>query len=114
MRWTKALPLCALIAACATAPETSMKATAEGATTLVGRAENAKGGAVLLVGEVPYYVLGLDAWPDALLHQRVQVTGVPGRRQYLPEATVDASGAVSQGAVGPQDVLEDATWRLAE
>lgn len=110
MRWTLLLLCLAGLAACATTPETPMTKP----TTVVGTAENAKGGAVLLVDDVPLYVVGLDAWPDELLHRRVQVTGVRARKQYLPEATVDASGAVSQGAVGQQDVLEGASWQLAE
>lgn len=83
-------------------------------TTLVGTAENAKGGAVLLVDDTPVYVEGLAEWPDALLHTKVKATGVRTRKQVLPEATVDATGAISQGAVGQQDVLERATWAPAE
>lgn len=109
MRWTLLLPLLAWLAGCATTPETPMTTT----TSLVGTAENAKGGAVLLVDDTPVYIEGLDAWPDALLHAKVKATGVRARKQYLPEATVDATGAVSQGAAGQQDVLERATWAPA-
>lgn len=110
MRWTLLLPLLAWLAGCVTTPETPMTTT----TTLVGTAENAKGGAVLLVDGTPVYLEGLAAWPDALVHAKVKATGVRTRKQLLPEATVDASGAVSQGASGPQDVLERATWAPAE
>lgn len=112
MRWTL-LPLLAWLAGCATTPETQMTTTTT-ATTLVGTAENAKGGAVLLVDGAPVYVEGLAEWPAALLHAKVKATGVRTRKQLLPEAAVDASGAVSQGAAGPQDVLERATWAPAE
>lgn len=110
MRWTLLLFLLGGLTACATAPETPMTTT----TTLVGTAENAKGGAVLLVGDTPVYIEGLDEWPDAWLHRRVTATGVRTRKQYLPGAAVDETGAVSQGAVGPQDVLERASWAPAE
>jgi hypothetical protein len=106
MRWLTAVPLVALLA-CATAREATMT---EARTTVVGRAENGKGGAVVVLESGPVYVEGLAAWDDALVHQRVRVTGVRRTKQLLPEATVDASGAVSQGASGPQDVLEGATW----
>jgi hypothetical protein len=96
MRWTLLLPLLAWLTSCATTPETPVTTT----TSLVGTAENAKGGAVLLVEGVPVYIEGLDAWLDALLHTKVKATGVRTRKQVLPEATVDATGAVSQGAVG--------------
>jgi hypothetical protein len=69
---------------------------------------------VPLVDGVPVYIEGLDAWPDALLHTKVKATGVRTRKPVLPEATVDATGAVSQGAVGLEDVLERATWVPAE
>jgi hypothetical protein len=106
MRWLTALSLVGLVA-CASSREATMT---EAPTTVVGRAENAKGGAVVLTDGGPVYVEGLAAWDDALLHQRVRVTGVRRTKQLLPQASVDASGAVSQGAEGPQDVLERATW----
>jgi len=106
MRWLAMVPLAAFVS-CATAQEATMK---DAPTTIVGRAENAKGGAVVVTDAGPVYVEGLAEWGAALLHQRMRVTGVRRTKQLLPEATVDASGAISQGAMGPQDVLEGASW----
>ena len=83
--------------------------------TIEGTARDAKGGAVLLTtdGE-PVYIGGLDSWPEELFGKPVVVSGRLVRRQYLPEATVDESGAWSQGTTGGQQlVLEEAAWKLA-
>ncbi|MDX2009821.1 MAG: hypothetical protein SFW67_06515 [Myxococcaceae bacterium] len=76
---------------------------------LVGQAADAKGGAVLLVGEQPIYVMGKASWPEALLNQRVALGGRLVRKQHLPLARRSPDGAMSQGAVGEQLVLEDPT-----
>lgn len=80
---------------------------------LGGTARDAKGGAVLLVGDEPVYLSGLDAWPPKASGQAVVVTGTLASKQHLPEASRDASGAISQGASGKQLVLEAPQWRLA-
>ncbi len=79
---------------------------------LGGTARDAKGGAVLLVGKTPVYLPGLDAWPAGAQGQQVVVGGTLVQKQHLPEARRDARGAVSQGASGPQWVLESPQWRL--
>lgn len=79
---------------------------------LVGTARDAKGGAVLLVNNAPLYLAGLDAWPMVANGKQVAVGGKLVDKQYLPEAKKDAKGAISQGAVGSQWVLEAPTWRL--
>jgi hypothetical protein len=78
---------------------------------LVGTAENAKGGAVLLVGDTPVYVAKRSAWSAAELHHRVSLGGQLVRAKFLPEATVNAKGEVSQGVApgSSQYVLRDAT-----
>ena len=77
---------------------------------LVGVAENAKGGAVVLVGKSPVYIAGKGAWPETLRTKRVSLGGTLTHEQYLPEATVSPKGEVSQGTSGgSQTVLRDAT-----
>ena len=78
---------------------------------VTGTAQNAKGGAVLLVEGAPYYIPQLDEWPDEFLGQKVEVTAIKKVEQFLPEATVDKDGAISQGAVGQQTTLRQATWK---
>lgn len=67
---------------------------------LVGTAENAKGGAVVLVEGQPVYVEKKESWPDTLRGKRVGLGGRLTRAQYLPQATVNAKGEISQGTTG--------------
>lgn len=78
---------------------------------LVGTAENAKGGAVVLVDGTPVYVAKKDSWPEALRTKRISLGGKLTRSQHLPKATVNAKGEISQGTTGGSNdyVLRDAT-----
>lgn len=78
---------------------------------LVGTAENAKGGAVVLVDGTPVYVAKKDSWPEPLRKKRISLGGKLTRTQYLPQATVNAKGEISQGTTGASTdyVLRDAT-----
>lgn len=82
---------------------------------LVGTAENAKGGAVVMVDGTPVFVAKKDAWPDALRTKRVSLGGKLTRSQHLPQATVNAKGEISQGTTGASNdyVLRDATGPTA-
>lgn len=102
------------------APETPVKAPRP-LPSLTGRrvrlsgiAREAKGGAVILVDAQPLYLQGVDGWPAGVNGKRVIAVGTVVTRQHLPEAKRDAKGAVSQGAVGTQYVLEAPTWVPAE
>lgn len=79
---------------------------------LSGIARDAKGGAVLLINGEPIYLQGVDSWPDSADKKIVSVGGKLVSKQYLPEARTDAKGAISQGAVGSQTVLENPVWRV--
>ncbi len=79
-------------------------------TSLKGRAADAKGGAVLLLGpaRMPVYLQGMAAWPDEAHGKRQTVRGRIVRRQHIPEARQDEDGAWSQGVApgsGPQWVV---------
>lgn len=73
---------------------------------LAGVAQNAKGGAVLMVEKQPLYLAGVEAWPSAMVGKPAIVGGTVVDRQYLPQATKGPNGEVSQGAVGSQLVIE--------
>lgn len=105
------LLLLVAVTACATSPENAMRDTL---TTILGRAENAKGGAVIVTSDGPVYVEGLAAWDDAVLGRRVKAAGVRVRKHVLPEGGKNEKGEWLQGAEGPQDVLERATWQLVD
>ena len=79
---------------------------------LSGLARNAKGGAVLLVDGAPLYLAGMQSWPAEAEGKQVAVGGTLVDKQYLPEATRNAKGEVSQGGAGTQLVLESVAWRL--
>ena len=79
-------------------------------TALTGRAADAKGGAVLLLGpaRMPVYLKGMAAWPEEEHGKRQTVRGRIVRRQHIPEAHQDEGGAWSQGVApgsGPQWVV---------
>ena len=83
---------------------------------LSGPARDAKGGAVLLLNDVPVYLAGLESWPLVVRGKQVAVGGTLVDKRYLPEATRNAKGEIAQGtAVGStQYVLESPTWRLLD
>jgi hypothetical protein len=81
---------------------------------LSGIAQNAKGGAVLMVKETPYYLEKLESWPTEVTGKLVGVGGKLADKQYLPQAFKNAKGEISQGAEGTQNVIEAPTWRVIQ
>jgi len=80
-------------------------------------AKNAKGGAVVVADDGSLiYLKNVVAWPENMLGKKVSVTGLLKKEQYLPVATTDLNGAVSQGATEKQLdlVLEDAKFELSK
>jgi len=85
-----------------------------GRTTVVeGLALNGRAGALVQTDEGTwYYVGGLESWDDALVMQRVSVTGV----LRLREADVPREQPEGEHSTGLADdtlVLDDASWSLA-
>ena len=82
--------------------------------TLRGTARNAKGGAVLLTSNnVPCYIEHLDCWPEDLDGKQIVATGTLREKKLIPDPFIAPDGAISQGAIGDQKVLEDAQWKKA-
>jgi hypothetical protein len=81
---------------------------------LSGVARDAKGGAIVLVHDLRIYLAALEAWPRAIEGKTVAVGGRLVEKQYLPQATRNEKGEISQGAAGNQYVLESPTWRLLD
>lgn len=76
---------------------------------LTGKAENAKGGAVLVVDEsAVIYLEGLDSWPDELHGKEVTVEGTLAYKKMIPDPSPGPEH--SAGAYGKQYVLEDPKW----
>ena len=84
---------------------------AGGFVELTGIAEDAKGGAVLVVDGVgPVYLRTLAAWPQNLRGKTVKAKGKLKSVKLIPSPVKGPKGEVSQGAEGDQWVLEDATY----
>jgi hypothetical protein len=82
--------------------------------TVAGVAGNAKLGAHLSADADSYYLDALSAWPDSVLGKTVVVTGRLKTMTHSKEELTNARGEVSQGMVGEQRILEQATWHLQE
>jgi hypothetical protein len=85
-----------------------------GETTVVeGLALNGRAGALVQTDEGSwYYVGGLDSWDDALVMQRVSVTGVLRLREAgIPDE--EPEGEHSTGLADDTLVLDDPSWSLA-
>jgi hypothetical protein len=79
--------------------------------TLEGTAENAKGGAVVVVADGRVvYLRGKTAWPDEVRRTQVTVIGTLTSTKLIPSPVRAPDGAISQGAEGDQWVLDQ--WTL--
>jgi hypothetical protein len=81
---------------------------------LRGTAADAKGGALVVLEGASVYVGELASWDAALVGKPVVVAGTLARRDVIPAATTDASGAVSQGDSGGEEwVVDHPAWTAA-
>jgi hypothetical protein len=86
-------------------------------TELEGKAFDAKAGAVIVIdNSIPVYVPTVDIWPSEVLGKSVKVKGTLRYKEHVPVASVDASGAISQGKDPDGDsrdyVIERAEWEI--
>jgi hypothetical protein len=76
-----------------------------------GRADNAKGGAVVVLqNQEVIYVRNLSFWDEDVVGKQVSIKGIVRLEKYIPDPVVAEDGAISQGAIGSQYVLDDAQW----
>ncbi len=76
-----------------------------------GRAENAKGGAVVVLrNHEVIYVRNQPSWDEEVVGKQVSIKGIVRLEKYIPDPEVAEDGAISQGAIGSQYVLDDAQW----
>ena len=87
--------------------ELNLKELLNKEVTLTGMAKDAKGGAVLLINEMPIYLKGLSSWSDDHFGKIIKVNGLLRDEKMIPDPHVDEDGAISQGAFGKQLVLEN-------
>ncbi len=80
-------------------------------THFTGRADNAKGGAVVVLqNQEVIYVRNLSFWDEDTVGKLVSIKGIVRLEKYIPDPEVAEDGAISQGAIGSQYVLDDAQW----
>jgi len=78
-----------------------------------GRAENAKGGAVVVLqNQGVIYVRNLSSWKDEVIGKQVSIKGIVRLEKYIPDPYISEDGGISQGAIGSQYVLDDALWEI--
>ncbi|MFW9849695.1 MAG: hypothetical protein ACFFF4_11160 [Candidatus Thorarchaeota archaeon] len=81
--------------------------------TIRGRAENAKGGAVVITDSLGViYIDGVDSWDDNVVGRDVEVKGEIFHGKHIPDPVVDEDGAISTGAAGIQTILLNPKWKL--
>jgi hypothetical protein len=84
-----------------------------GFQTIDGKAENAKGGAVVITDTMGVvYLDGIDSWDDDVVGKEVIVKGEIFHGKHIPDPVVDEDGAISTGAAGIQTVLLNPRWKL--
>ena len=77
----------------------------------IGRAENAKGGAVVVLqNQGVIYIRNLSSWEDEIIGKQVSISGIVRLEKYIPDPYTSEDGGISQGAIGSQYVLDDAQW----
>ena len=76
-----------------------------------GRAEDAKGGAVVVLqNQEVIYIRNLSFWDEEIVGKQVSIKGIVRSEKYIPDPEVAEDGVISQGAIGSQYVLDDAQW----
>ena len=79
--------------------------------SLKGKAENAKGGAVLILeNQEVVYIRKFSSWDETVTGKQVIISGIVRLEKYIPDPEVTEDGAISQGAIGFQYVLDDAQF----
>lgn len=87
--------------------EQSLQDLVNKTVTLEGKATDAKAGAILLVGNDPVYIEGLDSWSKNFVDKQVLLSGKLVVKSFLPQVEVNKNGEISQGGSEDQDyVLE--------
>ncbi|MFX1297450.1 MAG: hypothetical protein ACFFD2_21685 [Promethearchaeota archaeon] len=75
--------------------------------SLTGMAKDAKGGAVLIINEIPIYLKGLLSWSRDYFGKIIKVKGILRDEKIIPDPYIDENGGISQGAIGRQYILEN-------
>ncbi|MFT3694856.1 MAG: hypothetical protein QM831_17030 [Kofleriaceae bacterium] len=79
--------------------------------TVEGTARNAAAGAVIMTGDGPIYLQGIESWDKATDGKQVSVTGT--LRAQDNGSLVNDKGEYSHGIPGKKYELASATWKPA-
>lgn len=99
------------------ADERSLRSSIGRTSDFVGRAANAKAGALLIVGndidKGMIYIEGLDYWPKDFIGKQLTLRGKLVFKNHVPGSVVDETGAISQGGNGSDSyVLQHAVVEM--
>ena len=87
-----------LMSACTPQQKTT---TTGNEVTIVGTAEHAKMGAVVINASGTYYIEGKQNWDkEGYYKKQIRVTGILSTKTHSAEDLVNDKGEISQGAVG--------------
>jgi len=81
--------------------------------TVVGEATEAKLGAIVVHEHSAFFIDNLEAWPQRLKGNRVEVTGTLILRDLGPPPETGPDSRLSARAYGKGWLLKDASWREA-
>lgn len=82
--------------------------------TLVGEAQSAMSGPILIVNGEAIEVPSVGEWPDEVIGRQVRVTGTSGSAKMMPSPVVGADGGMSHGAAGISATLSGANWSVVD
>lgn len=79
---------------------------------ILGKAQNAKAGAVVLTPERKvYYLEGIDSWDTEMLGKEVEVTGQLKVETFRSEDLQNENGEWVQGMVGEKLIILKPEWK---
>ncbi|MCJ7817214.1 MAG: hypothetical protein MUP60_00010 [Candidatus Thorarchaeota archaeon] len=67
---------------------------------------------MVLQNQEVIYVRNLSFWEDEVVGKQFSIKGIIRLEKYIPDPAVSEDGAISQGAIGSQYVLDDAQWYI--
>ena len=83
----------------------------DGRITVVGKALNSKGSAIVQTDSTFYLIEGLDAWDDYHYGKKVRVTG---KLKTLHNKPVSSDSLLVQERAGTVRIIRHAKWKLVE
>lgn len=85
----------------------------ENQTTIIGVANNAKMGGIILTEDNDlFYIDGVDSWDDGVVGKKVKVTGTLKEETFKEEDLKNEKGEWIQGMVGTKSTIMNPVWEM--